>query len=240
MSTPSAPHWTYEGEEGPDHWGDLSPDYQACSIGKEQSPINITNATHSDLSDIEIKYSPIDRMRIINNGHTIQVNVSADPSTITPDEAAQGIVVDGVQYGLAQFHFHTPSEHHVEGEAADMELHLVHKTPEGRAAVLGILLKVGATNEALKPVFANMSPTKGPEQSFPVSLQPDSFFPSDPATYRYAGSLTTPPCSEGISWFVFTQAVEIGPEQLEAFHSCFAENARPIQELNDREIEEGS
>ena len=239
VATPASPHWTYAGEEGPDHWGALSPAYTTCAIGTSQSPIDIIHATHVDLSDIAFAYQPIDPMRIVNNGHTIQVNVSADPDTIAPDEARNGITVAGVDYGLAQFHFHTPSEHQIDGTATDMELHLVHKTPEGNAAVIGILLKVGATdNAALAPVFAHMATARGPEQSIATSLSPAAFFPPDHATYRYTGSLTTPPCTEGIAWFVFVQPVEIGPDQVAAFHACYAENARPVQELNGREIDE--
>lgn len=242
-ATPGAatgsPHWTYEGDEGPDRWGEISPAYATCAIGKDQSPIDIVHPTHVDLSDIGIAYQPIDPMRIVNNGHTIQVNVSADPNTITAAEASNGIAIDGIHYGLAQFHFHTPSEHHINGKASDMELHLVHKTPEGKAAVIGILLNVGATdNAALAPVFAHMATASGPEQAIATSLNPDAFFPQNHATYRYTGSLTTPPCTEGIAWTVFVHPVEIGPDQLAAFHACFADNARPVQNLNGREVDE--
>lgn len=227
-ATPAAVHWTYEGEDGPQNWGKLESDYSACSVGTEQSPINIVNPTHVDLKDIAVSYQPIDPMRIINNGHTIQINV--DPGST--------IVLQDTTYELTQFHFHAPSEHRVDGAASAMELHMVHKSSDGKLAVIGILLKEGATNDALAPVFDNMATTAGPEQSIAVTVHPDQFFPADHATYRYKGSLTTPPCTEGIAWSVFTQQVEIGTDQLAAFHASFGENARPVQPLDGREVDE--
>jgi carbonic anhydrase len=227
-ATPTAAHWTYEGEEGPEHWGELDPSYSACSGGQEQSPIDVVNPTHVDLADIEFNYQSISPMRIINNGHTIQVNV--DPGS--------SITLDGVQYDLSQFHFHTPSEHLIAGQPQQMELHLVHSSAEGQSAVVGVLLTEGQANTALAPVFDNMPATAGPEQSVQASVEPEAFFPAAPTTYRYRGSLTTPPCTEGIHWNLFTEPVEVSADQIAAFRAIVPHNARPAQELNNREVQE--
>jgi carbonic anhydrase len=224
--TPTPAHWTYEGEEGPEHWGELDPTYEMCSAGKEQSPIDVVEPTDGDLADIAVSYQPISPMRIVNNGHTIQVNV--DPGS--------SITLDGVQYELAQFHFHTPSEHLIAGQPQEMELHLVHKSAEGQLAVVGIMLNEGQANTALAPVFDNMPATAGAEQSVTAMLDPTTFFPAATSTYRYMGSLTTPPCTEGIHWNLLTQPVDISAEQIEAFKALFAMNARPPQGLNEREV----
>jgi carbonic anhydrase len=227
--TPTAAHWTYEGEEGPANWGELDPDYAACSQGAAQSPIDITNPTHGDLPDITFAEQSLSPIKIINNGHTIQVNA---PTGNT-------IAFDDVTYELTQFHFHSPSEHKIEGEAQAMELHLVHKDTEGNLAVLGVLLKEGAEHAALKPVFDNMPPAAGPEQSVDGTIMLSALLPADKSTYRYDGSLTTPPCSEGVKWIVFVQPMEVSTEQIDAFRKLYMENARPPQDLNGREVVEG-
>jgi carbonic anhydrase len=227
--TPTPAHWTYESEEGPTHWGDLDPAYAACSTGQAQSPIDITNPTHGDLPDITFAEQTLSPIKIINNGHTIQVNAPAGNT----------IAFDNVTYELTQFHFHTPSEHEIEGKAQSMELHLVHKDKEGNLVVLGVLLKEGAENAALKPVFANMPPSAGPEQTVDGTVKLNELLPADKSTYRYDGSLTTPPCSEGVKWIVFVQPMDVSKEQHEAFRKLFPENARPLQSLNGREVVEG-
>jgi carbonic anhydrase len=227
-ATPTPAHWTYEGEEGPEHWGELDPTYEMCAAGKEQSPIDVIEPTDGDLADIAVSYKPISPMRILNNGHTIQVNI--DPGS--------SITLDGVQYDLLQFHFHTPSEHLIAGQPQEMELHLVHKSAEGQLAVVGIMLNEGAANTALAPVFEHMPATKGPEQSVEATLDPTAFFPATTTTYRYMGSLTTPPCTEGIHWNLFTTPVDVSVEQIEAFKALFEMNARPPQPLNERDVVE--
>jgi carbonic anhydrase len=227
--TPTAAHWTYEGEEGPAYWGELDPAYAACSKGTAQSPIDITNPTHGDVPDITFAEQALSPIRIINNGHTIQVNA---PSGNT-------IAIGDVTYELTQFHFHTPSEHEVDGKPQAMELHLVHRDKDGNLAVLAVLLKEGAEHAALKPVFDNMPPTAGPEQSVDGTVTLGELLPADKSSFRYDGSLTTPPCSEGVKWVVFVQTMEVSKEQIAAFRSIFAENARPVQPLNGRQVVEG-
>jgi carbonic anhydrase len=225
----SPAHWSYEGEDGPAHWGELDPAYAACSHGTAQSPIDIANPTHGDLPDITFAEKSLSPLRIINNGHTIQVN--APPGNT--------IALDDVTYQLMQFHFHTPSEHRVDGKAQAMELHLVHNDQDGNLVVLGVLLQEGAEHAALKPVFDNMPPTAGPEQTVDGTVELSALLPADKSSYRYDGSLTTPPCSEGLKWIVFVQPMEISTGQIEAFRTLHPANARPLQALNGREVVEG-
>jgi len=224
------PHWEYEGEEGPENWGEIDPVYEMCSIGKEQSPIDLGEVEITDLSDIEFVQSTIEPVLIGNNGHTIQVAAG---------DGENYIVLDGVQYNLLQFHFHTPSEHKIAGEATDMELHLVHIDENKNLAVLGIMIKEGAENAALKLVFDNMPTEKRDPALVDGTLTVADFLPADKTTFRYMGSLTTPPCSEGVHWNVFANPVEASKEQIEAYRAIFPMDARPVQPLNEREIIQG-
>ena len=221
-------HWTYEGETGPENWGELDPDYAACSTGEAQSPIDLADPTGQDLVNVTIAYQPASPLKIINNGHTIQVNI--DPGST--------VEIDGVAFELKQFHFHTPSEHAIDGEHQAMEMHLVHKTADDETAVLGVLLSEGAGGVAFEPVFANLPPEEGPEQTVEATVNPADLLPAVGTTYRYGGSLTTPPCTEGVHWLVFTESVVVSTEQVEAFRAIIAANNRPLQPANERTIEE--
>lgn len=221
-------HWGYEGEEGPEHWTELDPTQNAsCSGGTAQSPIDLTGTVGEDLADLEFNYQPISPLRILNNGHTVQV--------VAP--AGNTVEIDGKSYELQQFHFHIPSEHTVDGQAQAMELHLVHKASDDTVAVVGLLLKEGTENAALKSVFEAMPAMAGPEHEVSGTVDLNAVLPELRTTYRYMGSLTTPPCTEGIAWTLFTEPVEVSPEQIEAFHKIFVEDARPVQPLNDRTVE---
>lgn len=221
---PGAAHWGYTGADGPTHWGELSAEYQACQLGTHQSPIDLTGAIPAQLPPIRLDYRETP-LRIVNNGHTIQVNYEPG-STLT--------IADQV-FELVQFHFHHPSEHSVQGKRADMELHLVHRNAAGALAVLGVLLTAGAENAALKPIFAAMPDRPGPEQTLPeITLNAKDLLPTNLGSYRYFGSLTTPPCSEGVSWIVLQQPVTLAADQIRQFAQRFPGNARPINALNQR------
>jgi carbonic anhydrase len=222
-------HWAYDGDEGPEHWGELDPDYALCSTGKAQSPIDIVDPKDTDLANIEINYHPMSPMKIVNNGHTIQVVV--DPGNT--------LTLDGVEYELLQFHFHQPSEHLIAGEHQPLEMHLVHKTAEGNTTVLGVLLKEGSGGEPFAPIFSNLPTEVGTEQTIDVTVNLIDLLPESRITYRYEGSLTTPPCTEGVHWLVFTEPAEISAEQI-ATAAKFKTNARPVQPLNGRTVEEDS
>lgn len=229
--TPTPAHWEYEGEEGPEFWGKLDPNYALCSTGRAQSPIDISGAETDDLTGITFNYNP-SALNIFNNGHTIQVKY--DPgSSITYNEN---------EYQLAQFHFHHPSEHTINGEAFDMELHFVHLDAAGNVgAVVGVMLKQGETdNAAFASIFDNLPAEKGDPQPTDTMINASDLLPETRLYSTYTGSLTTPPCTQGVRWLVLTTPVELSAHQLEEFSSLFELNARPVQPLNTRDLLEDS
>lgn len=223
------PHWTYEGEEGPEHWGELDSTYAVCGTGTHQSPIDISTPTEQDLANIAFHYSS-SQVNILNNGHTAQVNY----------DAGSYIELDSVRYDVVQFHYHAPSEHVVDGKSFPAEIHIVHKNADGQLAVLGILLEEGAENSALSPFINNLPVEKSDVKDVGVTINANEFLPTLQTTFRYSGSLTTPPCSEGVNWLVMTNPVEISAEQLNKLEELFEANNRPVQELNDRSVIEDS
>lgn len=226
----SKTNWGYIGKEGPENWGNLSSDFYACQLGKSQSPINLESAVDAELETLKINYknSPL---RIINNGHTIQVNYQ--PGSI--------LTLDNQEFELLQFHFHHPSEHQVEGESFLMELHLVHKSKKGALAVIGIFLKEGKANLALQQIWQQMPMKQGKEQDISnININAANFLPEDKDYYRYFGSLTTPPCSETVNWIVLKEPVEIETKQVQKFAKVFPMNARPVQQVKRRFLLESS
>ncbi|MBF0337645.1 MAG: carbonic anhydrase [Nitrospirae bacterium] len=222
-----AAHWSYEGKEGPEHWGDISKSYEVCKTGKSQSPIDLPKELKTSTKSIGFNYrtGPI---KTLNNGHTIQVNVSPG-STVT---------VDGKKYNLLQFHFHSPSEHVVGGTPYEMEVHLVHKNDKGELAVVGVFMKEGKENPLVKAIWANLPDKVGEEKAVKgFTINPADLLPADYTLYRYSGSLTTPPCSEKVSWNVLKANIEVSKEQTEKFLSIVGRNARPVQPVNERTIE---
>ena len=226
------PHWSYSGEAGPENWGELDEAFQLCALGTEQSPIDLTEAdvTQEDLQDIAFNYQPT-ALTLLNNGHTVQV----------PYDAGSTITLNGEEYELLQFHFHTPSEHAVEGELLGAELHFVHRRigTEGDLAVVGVLIEEGAENEALAGVLANAPEEEG-EAETEETVDANALLPEGRATYRYPGSLTTPPCSQGVLWNVLAQPIEMSAEQIETLFSLIGESNRPLQPLGDRALLEDS
>jgi carbonic anhydrase len=218
-------HWNYEGAGGPKHWGSLDPAFAACAVGTEQSPIDLADAKVSDLPSLAFDYAP-SPITILNNGHTIQVGS-------TP---GSGIVLDGLRYELVQFHFHHASEHTVDGIRFPLELHLVHRNDSGALAVVGVLFKVGDANEALKPLWSHLPAEASPTTVVPGEVDVAALLPGRRTTWRYPGSLTTPPCSEGVSWLVMTEPVTLSVEQIKAFGAIFPHNFRPVQPLNGRVV----
>lgn len=223
-------HWTYEGEEGPDHWGELSDDFALCSTGRTQSPINIVTVVGTNVGDIAFDYHD-SALNILNNGHTVQVNYDAGSS----------IMYNGTQYDLVQFHFHHPSEHTINGVASPMEVHFVHRSAEGNLAVVGVMLNEGAEdNAAFADVFANLPPEQAEVATMDAVVSAMSMLPEAKTYYTYSGSLTTPPCSEGVRWLLLDHPIELSATQLEAFGSIFENDARPVQPVNARDVIEDS
>jgi carbonic anhydrase len=225
-ATEEATHWEYEGEHGAEHWGEMGDEFALCGTGSAQSPIDISGETEVNLSDIEFSYSQT-ALNIFNNGHTIQVNVDAGSS----------ILYNGIRYDLLQFHFHHPSEHTVDGVAAPMELHLVHRDPNsGNLAVVGVMLVEGeSSNEDVASIFSNL-PAEPSEASPMGSINLTNLLPESKFFTTYNGSLTTPPCNEIVRWLVLDASVMLSVEQIEAFGALFEMNARPVQPLNGRDL----
>lgn len=219
-------NWGYIGKEGPSNWAKLSPEFSSCKSGRSQSPINIdSSAIGAELPGLEVNYgnSPL---KIINNGHTIQVNY----------EPGSFLSINGESYELLQFHFHHPSEHKIDNQSFPMELHLVHRNHEGAFAVLGVLLKQGEEeNKTLQNIWKSIPKTRrGEEITSNITINANELLPTDLSSYRYHGSLTTPPCSENVHWIVLQKPVEISNLQVQTFAELFPMNARPVQSLNRR------
>lgn len=230
-ATPApAAHFTYEGEDGPEHWGDLSPAYATCKNGKSQTPIDITTTVKESLAPLQLNYNPT-ALRLINNGHTIQANYDAG-STMT---------MGGQTYNLVQFHFHTPSEHTINGKRYDMELHLVHKNAAGDLAVVGILMEKGAASNLLQSLWSNLPDQVNQEKVVSnVMFNIKDSLPADQKYYNYSGSLTTPPCSENVNWILLKAPVTVSADQVGVLEKLFVTNSRPIQPLNGRTVKEGT
>jgi len=226
-ATPPPALWTYEGAEGPEAWGTLDERYVACAAGHAQSPIDIAAPQGVDLQPITFTYE-VAPLAIFNNGHTIEVEYHEGSS----------IIYNEIQYNLAQFHFHHPSEHTVNGESFDMELHFVHRSASGNLAVVGVLLRVGDNpNPAFAAIFDNLpAEVSEPDEEAETTINALDLLPESKLYDTYTGSLTTPPCSEGVRWLVLTEPVEISAEQAAAFGAIFELNARPVQPLNARDL----
>lgn len=219
-------HWTYEGEEGPEHWGAIQEDYALCGAGKTQSPINISGAYNTDIVDISFDYSE-SALNILNNGHTVQANYDAGSS----------ITYNGVTYDLLQVHFHHPSEHTIEDVATPLEVHFVHRDADGNLAVVGVMLTEGETdNAAFAAVFDNLPAEESEVETLEATISAADMLPETATYFTYSGSLTTPPCSEGVRWLVMQEPVALGGAQIEAFSAIFELNARPVQSVNARDI----
>lgn len=220
-------HWGYTGHEAPEFWGDLSHDYAICKSGRNQAPIDIADLTEAELNPIVFQYNSVP-MSIINNGHSVQVNYAAGSS----------ITVDGQTFNLLQFHFHTPSENTVDGQFFPMEAHLVHGDKDGNLAVVGVLFNEGAAHPFIETVWAHMPEKAGEKKELPeLSLNAEDLLPADRSYYRFNGSLTTPPCSEGVRWMVLKNPVTVSTSQARRFNSVMGgDNNRPVQPVNSRPV----
>jgi carbonic anhydrase len=218
--------WDYGVDNGPSHWGDLKPEFAPCKDGHRQSPIDIRNPQKADLPPILFDYHP-SPLHIVDNGHTIMVNYS-------PGSA---ISVGGQNYQLKQFHFHRPSEERVNGKRYQMVVHLVHAGQEGKLAVVAILLQKGEDNPLVHELWKDL-PKEKEKEEFLDSVQVDAakFLPSDHGYYTFPGSLTTPPCSENVTWYVLKQPVTVSTEEIEQFSKLYRNDARPTQPLYGRVV----
>ena len=222
-------HWSYEGSAGPEGWGQLKPEFAKCSTGSRQSPIDIRDGIKVSLDAVQFDYKP-SAFRVVDNGHTVQVNVAAGNS----------IEVMGRRYDLLQFHFHRPSEERIDGKQFDMVAHLVHKDLEGRLAVVAVLLERGSALPIVQSVWNNLPLEKGDEVAARLPLDLSALLPGERSYFTYMGSLTTPPCSEGVLWMVMKNPVQVSAEQIGIFSRLYPMNARPIQSASGRLIKESN
>jgi carbonic anhydrase len=222
--------WGYDGAHGPQHWSDLQTEYGSCKLGHQQSPIDIRKTSKTALPALDFNYASAP-LHIIDNGHTVQVNY-APGSKLT---------IDGHEYQLLQFHFHTPSEESIKGHRYPLVAHLVHRDADGKLAVVSVLFKRGKTNPLVQTVWDAIPQQKETQQEPEgVSIDIAKLLPSAHGYYNFAGSLTTPPCSEGVNWFVLKTPVEISAAQLRRFTRLYPHNARPLQPLLGRAVLEST
>src|ERR1700722_5364824 len=232
--------WEYEGARGADHWSELDPAYAACH-GKEQSPIDLEASERATLPALrfELKSGPL--KYLVNNGYTIRVNYH--------DAAGTGnlLIVGNQTFQLTQFHFHHPSEEQIHGKAYDMVAHLMYQSRDGKVAAVAVLLKAGKANDTIQQIWEHMPETESrvlpdfshQEEMIPgVEINPAGLLPGNVSYYTYMGSVTAPPCTEGVRWFVLKTPVDISPEQISAFGKLYPHDVRPIQPLNGRVVKE--
>jgi len=221
--------WSYSGQTGPQAWGRLKPEFRQCAVGQRQSPIDIREGIALDLEEVQFDYQP-GSFSVIDTGHTVQVEVAAGNS----------IEVNGRRYALQQFHFHRPSEERIDGRQFEMDVHLVHRDAEGRMAVVAVLLERGAAQPLLQTVWNNLPLEKHEPQAARVQIDPSQLLPADRRYYTYMGSLTTPPCTEGVLWLVMQQPVTVSGQQIDIFSRLYPMNARPIQRATGRMIKQSN
>jgi carbonic anhydrase len=216
-------HWSYEGANGPGHWGDIDAASKVCSAGSQQSPIDIAGAIKAQLPPLQIAWSKKPDT-IVNNGHTIQLNFARGNT----------LKVGSDSYELVQFHFHHPSEHTIAGKSSPMEAHFVHRDATGALAVVGVMMTAGKANPTFGKIIATMPPKEGEPVKADAAIEPAKLLPAHLPYYRYAGSLTTPPCSEVVNWLLVREPIQVAKADIDAFAKLFPMNARPVQKDNRR------
>lgn len=225
--------WSYDGARGAEHWGDLDPEYAACKAGKEQSPIDIQNAERAEVPALQFEYKSGPLQYLLDNGYTIRVNYHDVPG------AGNFLVVGDKRFHLTQFHFHRPSEEYVDDKPYDMEIHLMHDSVDGTVVGVTVLLKKGSANATIQQIWDHMPKSQGNEEEIPgMEINPAGLLPQDLGYYMYVGSLTAPPCTEHVTWFVLKTPVEISTEEINAFAKLYPHDVRPLQPLNGRVVKQ--
>jgi len=226
QSAPAGAAWGYYGKTGPLNWGKLDPAYSACSKGKQQSPIDIRGAkVDKALQPIEFHYlsGPV---KLLNNGHTVRIDVA--PGSY--------IVFNGVRYDLVEFHFHHPAEDLVAGKLADLQIDLVHKSGDGHLAIIGVRVNEGAVNGSLAALWPSLPQTPGATASLEDYFNPLGLLPPDRSYWTYLGSITVPPCTEGVRWIAMQNSTELAQDQIQTFARLYPDDARQPQPLHGRKI----
>lgn len=221
--------WDYHGANAPHRWARLDPSFSACGIGKRQSPIDIRDSIKVNLDPVFFDYKP-SAFSVIDDGHTIQVNLAAGNS----------IGILGRVYELVEFHFHQPAEEVVNGRRYDMVVHMLHRDAEGRLAMVAVLLERGNAQPVVQSVWNNLPLERHEAAAAQVPLDPADLLPSDRGYFTYIGSLTQPPCTEGVLWIVLRQPVQVSEEQLDIFSRLYPMNARPLQPSGGRLVKQSN
>lgn len=222
--------WTYTGPRGAEHWAELDPSYAACN-GKQQSPIDIHNAVKANLPPLHFDYKLEPLKYLLNNGYTVRVNYHDAPG------AGSALLLGTDRYQLTQLHFHRPSEETIDGHRAPMVLHLMHTSAAGKVVGVAVLLTEGKPNATVQQIWDHMPMAKGDEHEIPgVAIDPANMLPSTLGYYSYMGSVTAPPCTEGVQWIILRTPVEVSPEQIAAFARLYPHDVRPLQPLNGRAV----
>lgn len=226
LASENTPHWDYGGANNPTQWSNLSEDFAQCASGQNQSPIDINGTIKTNSAPLEFHYQATPLV-IVNNGHSIQVNY----------EKGSFVKINDQEYELLQFHFHTPSEHTIKEKASALEMHLVHRHNLGKLAVVGVMIETGSNNSIIEQIWQNIPEAKGTNKVENMMINVQDLLPQSHSYYSYNGSLTTPPCSENVSWNILTEPITISEEQIKQFQKLYQVNARPIQSLNRRLIQ---
>lgn len=225
--------WTYEGPRGPEHWGELDPEYKLCGTGHAQSPIDIRDAVKADLPPLQFEFKPAPLKYLLNNGATVRVNYH-DASG-----AGSALVVGGKRYQLTQFHFHRPSEELINGRAFAMDVHFMFEADDHAVAGVAALVNPGESNDLVAQLWTYMPTTAGPEHEVPgITINPAELLPHEYGYYEYEGSVTAPPCTEGVRWIVLRTPIQLSRDQIGAFVRVYPNDARPAQPLNGRVVKE--
>lgn len=216
-------HWSYEGVSSPEHWGTMEKSFRACAVGTQQSPVNLEGGVKAEASGPVLNWKAVP-FSVVNNGHSIELRPHGD---------AGGADLNGRYYALRQFHFHTPSEHAVDGRRAPMEAHFVHEAEGGALMVLAVFLEPGHDNAAFSTLMG-AAPHKPGKADLAAPLDPSALLPQARQLYRYEGSLTTPPCAEVVDWNIYTTPMKVAQGDIDTFKALFPMNARPLQAMNRR------
>ena len=222
-------HWDYEGEFGPENWGKINPAWSQCGAGKRQSPIDIRDGMKLNLDEIDFNYRYSDYTEV-DNGKTVQVNVGR----------GNFMTIGNQSYELVQFHFHRPSEEKINGKGTEMVIHLEHRGPGGKLAIVAVLLERGKANDAIQTVWNNIPLEKNQQVASSEPLDPLELLPERREYYTYMGSQTTPPCTENVLWLVMKQPMTASPAQMALFSRLYPLNARPVQESEGRMVKESN
>ncbi|WP_164731471.1 carbonic anhydrase [Entomomonas moraniae] len=222
--------WGYQGNISPEHWGEISKDFSACKAGKHQSPINIATSKKLHHHELSFHYD-LTAEELVNNGHTVQINVNSDNDYL---------IYKNDKYYLKQFHFHTPSENQIHGKSYPLEVHFVHANKEGKLLVLAVMANEGKANQELAKAWSVVSDKQNQAVAVKDTFDISKFIPADHGYYHFEGSLTTPPCTEDVNWLILKTPVEVSKEQIAKFAALLKDhhNNRPIQPINDREVDE--